>query len=196
VPHPVVVALHGHGDHPHDLPDALAPALPDGWNVHDPRGTHGSAQAPSWFDADDPAAPLDTQIVDAAATLDRLVHQLVADQPVVIVGYSQGAALAATWLLSHPRPTPVLGVALIAGFLPPVDPDHLTPSAAAGATVAMVHGDNDDTVPLPLGRSLARLLERNGATVAWHEVDGGHNLDPALVAPVGSWLAALAHLGA
>jgi predicted esterase len=54
--------------------------------------------------------------------------------------------------------------------------------------VLLVHGSNDETVPVQNARSAARVLERGGISVTFTEVETGHTLDEALLEPVRRWL--------
>ena len=55
----------------------------------------------------------------------------------------------------------------------------------------VVHGTDDEVVTVQQGRSAARLLERNGITVTYVELPGGHHLGDAADARVAAWLATL-----
>lgn len=61
-------------------------------------------------------------------------------------------------------------------------------AASAGTRVLLVHGSDDEVVPVQQGRSAHRVLDRHGIDVTWVEVPAGHDL-PALLEPVRDWLA-------
>ena len=189
-----LVVLHGHGDHPDRLRDhlrSLPPVAAGHLDLVVPASTHGPEHAPHWFDHDDVGAPHHGQLRASLDQLDQLAGTWTDPRPVIVLGSSQGAALALSWLLSRDRPAALAGVVALAGFLPPgelggelgVDPDR-----AAGLPLLFVHGEDDEVVPPPLSRSVARLLERHGAVVSWHAVPGGHELDEAMLATVAGWL--------
>jgi predicted esterase len=64
-------------------------------------------------------------------------------------------------------------------------------AAASGVRVLLVHGTEDDVVPLPQARSAARVLERHDVEVNLIEVPAGHDLS-SLLAPAVTWLGATA----
>lgn len=131
--------------------------------------------------------------------------------PPLVLGYSNGAGWVTQLLLD--RPDLLAGAVIVAGFDPtrrfarspdgllawPLRP--LTPSAAAAPRlrrpVTLVHGGDDEAVPVALGRALAARLRQLG----WgpHDVrlethPGAGHSDPALLAASGlarhlRWLA-------
>lgn len=107
---------------------------------------------------------------------------------VATLGWSQGAATAlalgfradASW-----RPRVVVGLAAWLANEPDVTWDFR--AGSAGTRVLLVHGSEDEIVPIEQGRSAHRVLDRNGIDVSWIEVRTGHDLE-ALLAPVKDWL--------
>lgn len=191
MPRTTLVVLHGHGDHPaalttrvRDLPAVRA----HGVEVLAEASPHGPDDAPAWFGHDRHGAPHRDELHASLAHLDAAVGALAAAGPVVVVGYSQGAALALTWALWPGRVSALpAALAVLAGFLPPGDLD-LDPARAAGLALLALHGEDDEIVPLPLGRSVARLAERNGADVRFVETPGGHEVSDAMLRELDTWL--------
>jgi predicted esterase len=107
---------------------------------------------------------------------------------VVVVGFSQGGALALLWALrvvdgSHDRATPDLAaLAVVAGWLPSVDGLELDPAGCRAARVLIAHGDDDETVAPQLGRGAARLLERQHIDTTVTTLAAGHDLEPYVAA--------------
>lgn len=196
----LVVVLHGYDDDPSRLEHAVS-RLPGAADLPllvpigpvDTPGGHG------WFGSgqpgdEDTAPPL-------SRTLDSLVDEILAgcgaanvdSAGAVVVGYSQGAATAlaltlrrgATW-----RPAAVAGVA---AWLPHEPGLELAFAEAAGATrVLLVHGEDDEVVPIMQGRGVRRVLERHGVEVTWVEHAGGHGLEePRALAALDRWLTGL-----
>jgi len=184
---PVLLLLHGTGGTELDLiPLArqLAPAAP----VLSPRGRVLENGMPRFFrrlaegvfDEEDlrrRAAELAEWIPVAAA------HHGVAGRPVVAVGFSYGANLAAALLLLHPG---VLRGAGLLRALVPLVPATLPPLSAT--SVLLVSGTADPIVPLANARRLAGLFREAGAEVAHLELPGGHNLGMADVIEARAWL--------
>jgi phospholipase/carboxylesterase len=187
----VLVVLHGHGDDPALLahrrdeldPDHRATLVaPSG-----PVALEGGGRA--WFH--DHGAPGDGDALVAAvdhAIDEGIARATTGPATVALVGWSQGGAAALAYAVRASAPR-LAGVATIAGWLPPVDGLEWAPRP--DLRVLMVHGEDDEVVPLPLGRSAARFLEREGAEVTWATRPAGHRLEPAMTATVAAWLAAL-----
>lgn len=188
----LLVVLHGHDDPPQRLPLALRARLAGGrWALAAPEGpTRTATGGPAWF----PSAPGDEGpgIGDALDALGEGVERARAElglppEAVTVLGWSQGAAAALAWAARRTagastfRPLDVVG---LAAWMP--DAADLTWDLAAAGTrglrATLVHGVDDEVVPLPLGRSAARLLDRHGVGVEWRQVACGHELVPLLEA--------------
>lgn len=190
--------LHGYGDDPADLA-ALTPRLdPEGrFTTVVPRAPFDGPGGPAWFESD--ADGPDPRALTASLTaLDRLIDNrcraLAADPAAtVVVGYSQGAAVALALALRSGAPRRPAGVAAVAGFLLHAEGLEWAISEAAPTTAALlVHGADDDIVAVQQGRSAARVLARSGMAVTWREFDGGHAIGPETVEALQTWLAAVA----
>jgi len=91
-----------------------------------------------------------------------------------LMGFSQGAALAYTFLLLHPDR--ISSVASLSGFLPD-GAEHLTiHHALQGKPVFIAHGSSDDLVPVDRARKAVDLFQKAGATVTYCEDEVGHKL--------------------
>jgi phospholipase/carboxylesterase len=193
----VVVFLHGYDDDPEVFDAVVASALPrQGFAVVTPRGPIETAPGrAAWFSSDADglvAAEVDRALaeVDDIVTAAAEDHDLTRDR-IIVGGFSQGASLALAWLLDGARPSAGIGgVISIAGWIPDSHGLTIDPSRGAALDVFAGHGADDEVVPLPLGRSAARLLERNGATVEFVEHDVGHKAGP-FVDDLRDWLRAL-----
>jgi phospholipase/carboxylesterase len=198
--HRVIVFLHGYDDDAGTWAAAAATMAPDGWTVVRPTGPFATpAGRHSWFGADENGVPRPDEVRTALAAVAGHVRAAAADRggpagDVVLAGFSQGAALALLYALAddgegpggRPRPAAVVAVA---GWLPDVDGVPATGATLATDRLLIAHGRNDEVVPFPLGRSVARLLERQGHAVTFVAEDAEH--DPAPLAPaVRAWLAA------
>jgi predicted esterase len=151
--------LHGHGDGPGRLA-ALGAAIATltGFEIVTPTAPCDVGGGHAWW-PDDAGGPAD-------ATLDalRVAHGDVD----LVVGYSQGAALALTLGLGRRLVT-------IAGFLCDVAPD-----LRHRPGVVVVHGTHDDVVDPAHARLIERQARRAGCTTSVHHHDGGHELDAAI----------------
>lgn len=184
---PVLVVLHGTGGTPDDLlplarelwPDApvLAPA--------GPVSEHGMGRwfrrlAEGVFDTEDVIARAG-QLADFLRVA-RVRHEL-GDRPLVAVGFSNGANIAAAVALLHPDV--LTRVVLFNAMLPVPDPPRLD---LTGTRVLLVNGRRDPMAPVDSARRLVALLREGSADVREHWHPGGHQLTLDGVAAAKGWL--------
>ena len=107
--------------------------------------------------------------------------------PVAVVGFSQGAAAAFSWLLDTSRQTPVKTLIAVAGFLPDLTEKQLrepivvlAASSAEPIHIHAVHLSDDEVVDAMVSERASRLLSKAGFIVTDHHVDGPHVWSPAL----------------
>ena len=196
-PGPALLTLHGTGGDELDmlpLASAMAPGAP----VLSPRGAVREGAASRWFrrfsegvfDLDD----LRRRATDLAAWVAaaREEHRdALAGRPLVALGYSNGANIAAAALLAGHRGVVDAAILLRA--------QHTLDAAAGldlgGMPVLLLSGAADPVVPGPEAARLAAALRAGGAAVAHETVPGGHGLDPRDVALARRFLAGLASTG-
>lgn len=114
-----------------------------------------------------------------AHTLHQAVHRWmtdlhIADQPINIMGFSQGAAMA--YALTAFYPQQVDRLIALAGFLPE---DETTPgryTALSGKQVYIAHGTLDDTIPVAFAHEAIKTLKLAGADVTYCESEVGHKM--------------------
>lgn len=140
-----------------------------------PSGRHGEQVGASWMTRED----RDQEIDDYVRYLEALRSQVLApigrgDVPVRVLGFSQGVATAARWVLRaswKPRQLILWG-----GMLPP----ELAPEEGAsfsGVDITFVSGERDHAVDqVRLGQQVAALRAR-GAQVEQISFAGAHRLD-------------------
>jgi phospholipase/carboxylesterase len=197
----VVVFLHGHGDTPDEYLRLAPQLLPEGSVLVAPRGpcvlSDGTA---AWFGSDpdggaDPAQLAAGLDAVSAAIADAVAAHDTSPEHVVLAGFSQGGAMALAWSLRRgalgrgttPR---VAAVLCVAGWLPDAEGLDLDLASPVDVPFLVAHGNDDEAVPAPMGRSVVRVLERNGWTVSFVDGDHGHELAP--FAPrIRTWLDAL-----
>jgi predicted esterase len=107
------------------------------------------------------------------------------DQPLVMMGFSQGAALAfvAAHLSKKLSLRNVDGVIALAGFLPTGDLGRLD-----GVSVFWGHGTRDEQIPIKTAYSGIRRLEALGAQVAFCEADVEHKLGVECLRGLRQWM--------
>ena len=106
---------------------------------------------------------------------------------VIVVGYSNGANIAAGMLLSVGRP--FAGAALLHAMTP-FEPDLLPD--LSGVRVLLTGGRRDQMIPAASTEHLSELLTSSGADVSLHWEPGGHEPTPAEVDAVKEWIRKLA----
>jgi phospholipase/carboxylesterase len=91
-----------------------------------------------------------------------------------IVGFSQGAALAYTFLSLNPEK--VQTVAGLSGFLPDGYQEQVIDHPLRGKNIFSAHGTQDELVPVDRARKGIDLLQEAGADVTYCEDNVGHKL--------------------
>jgi phospholipase/carboxylesterase len=174
----VLLLLHGWtGDE--NVMWVFTRSLPPDYWIISPRGP---VQAPSgygWaFHPSDRLSRVDDfqdVIPNLLDHVDGWLKDLKVDaQSLNLMGFSQGAALAYSLLIS--RPDRILKTAALAGFLPEGSNRRLYPDLLAGKEVFIAHGSRDVTVPVEEARNSAKQLEAAGASVIYCEDNTGHKL--------------------
>ena len=107
----------------------------------------------------------------------------------VLGGFSMGTVMSYTLGLDADRAAPA-GILAFSGFIPTVE--GWEPSLADRSTlpVFIAHGRNDNVIGVGFAEAARDLLSGAGLPVDYNEGGGGHQIDPAHVAPARDWLAA------
>jgi predicted esterase len=105
----------------------------------------------------------------------------------IAVGYSNGANIGASLLLSEPG---LVRTAALLHAMVPFRPD--APPALAGTRVLVTGGRRDPMIPLDQTEELVEILRAGGADVELEVAPGGHELTPPEVETVRDWIAGLA----
>ncbi len=177
-----LVLLHGWGADADDLLDlgellvgpqvsivALRAPLP-----------HPAGMGRQWYDLQQSGWP---QLPPARVALHARLQALAETVPLqqtVLLGFSQGAAMAldvASGGGATGDPLPLAGVIACSGYPhPDWQPGPLS------LPVLLSHGHQDPVVPHGASVELQRLLQAAGASVELLSFDGGHSIDPDLFA--------------
>lgn len=185
---PLVVALHGRGSSESSMIE-LAPWLPHGPIAYAAvRGPVEEGHGFAWFANRAPGRP---DPAGLAASMGWFLRWLDAEgdpeRPVILLGYSNGAAFAGALMLSEPERW-AAGV-LLNGTLPFDAGVPVTRGRLAGMPVFLAHGVDDTVVPPePQERTRTYLAEESGAPLRMELEPGGHQLAGRIVGEVGSWL--------
>jgi len=195
---PLVVLLHGRGSHEREI-IALAEHLPVGPAYAAVRAPIAEGGGFAWFANRGTGRPVAGSL---RATMDWFREWLdgVAgpDRPVVLVGFSGGAAFAGGLLLDDP--SRFSGAAILYGTLPFDAGVPTTPARLVGVPVVVAQGEHDTVIPRELlDRTWAYLLGESGAPTVARRDPVGHGLGADALATLAGWLherlAFLAHRG-
>jgi phospholipase/carboxylesterase len=132
----------------------------------------------------------DVDFLEALEVLPRFLNEVIAlyeidPQRVIVMGFSQGAALS--YALSLAQPELLRGVIALAGFLPANLPAQ---SQNALPRYLIIHGTRDEAVPVDRARAARLELEKRGVVVEYHEHHVGHKISAQGMKEIARWLAA------
>ena len=183
---PLVVLLHGRGSDEEQIA-TLAEHLPR-------RLAYAAVRAPiaegggfAWFANRGIGRPVAASLAETMAWFRDWLDAEAGERPVVLVGFSGGAAFAGGLLLADPARW--AGVAVLLGTLPfdagvPVDAGRLE-----DVPVLVARGAQDRVIPADLlDRTWAYLHEESGAALTAHLDPGGHGLSASAVTTLSDWL--------
>ena len=185
---PLVVVLHGRGSNENDIIQ-LAAHLPSGPAYAALRAPISEGGGFAWFANRGIGRPVAESLTQTMAWFVAWLDGVApAGRPVILVGFSGGAAFAGGLILS--RGQRFAGAAILLGTLPfdagVATGDH----QLAGLAVMVAHGDADTVIPRELlERTWDYLTTRSGASVTTHRDPGGHALSVATVAVLSEWIA-------
>lgn len=182
---PPLLLLHGTGGDENDL-IPLGEALAPGAALLSPRGKVSENGMPRFFrrlaegvfDMED-LHRRTAELADFVGAA-RVAYGL--DVPVA-VGFSNGANIAASLLLSRPG---VLRGAVLMRTMLPFEPE--TPPALTGTPVLLLSGADDPMVRPASRDRLAAVLAQAGADVTHEVMSAGHNLTQRDLTIAGYWL--------
>lgn len=185
----LVILLHGYGADGNDLFGLAAPL-----SQHMPDTAFRSPNAPercrvnpmgyqwfpiSWLDGC-PESEMEAGFHRSAAILDRYITEAMAEEGVApaqtaLIGFSQG-----TMMSLHVAPRRTEPLAAIVGFSGRLHSgDNLKQEAVSRPPVLLVHGDQDEMIPVAALQEAVNGLADGGFQVQWHVSRGiGHGIAP------------------
>jgi phospholipase/carboxylesterase len=89
----------------------------------------------------------------------------------ILAGFSQGGAMT----LDIGTHLPVAGLVVLSGYLHPLE---VRPLPKTFPPILMIHGRQDTVVQIAIARKSHEALVQAGATVEYHELDMGHEIQP------------------
>lgn len=185
---PLVVLLHGRGSDESEIL-SLAPHLPAGVEYAAVRAPIAEGGGYAWFANRGIGRPVASSL-QATMGWFRLWLDAVAPagRPVILVGFSGGAAFAGGLALADPAR--YAGAAILYGTLPfdadvPVDTGRL-----AHLPVFLAQGETDTVIPRELlDRTWRYLHTDSGAPTVGRRDPGGHGITAATLHRLGEWVA-------
>lgn len=184
---PLVVLLHGRGaDERHIL--GLADHLPDGTTYAAVRAPIAEGGGYAWFANRGIGRPLAESLTATMGWFRDWLDQTTGpDRPVVLVGFSGGAAFAGGLVLDDPDR--YAGAAVLYGTLPFDAGVPTTPGRLAGRPVLLAHGLDDHVIPHDLqARTWSYLHDESDADLRSLRGPGGHGITPAVLHALGDWV--------
>ncbi|GCD88219.1 luciferase family protein [Nocardioides sp. LS1] len=184
---PLVVLLHGRGSNEHDIV-GLAAHLPVGPAYAAVRAPIAEAGGFAWFANRGIGRPVADSLRSTMDWFRSWLDGVAPDgRPVVLVGFSGGAAFAGGLVLDDPAR--YAGAAILYGTLP-FDAGLATePGRLANLPVFVAQGDGDHVIPRELlDRTWSYLLSESGAPTVALRQPGGHQLTAEAVHQLGDWL--------
>jgi len=185
---PLVVLLHGRGSNERDIV-GLASHLPTG-------PAYASVRAPivegggfAWFANRGIGRPVAESLRDTMDWFRGWLDDVApVGRPVLLVGFSVGAAFAGGLVLDDP--SRYAGAAILYGTLP-FDAGLLTDAGRlANLPLFIAQGDGDHVIPRELlDRTWDYVLAESGAPTVAQRQPGGHQLTADTVRELGDWIA-------
>ncbi|NYG57201.1 phospholipase/carboxylesterase [Nocardioides daedukensis] len=187
---PLVVLLHGRGSHEQEI-ISLAAHLPKGVSYAAVRAPIAEGGGYAWFANRGIGRPVPESLAETMAWFRGWLDDVApAGRPVVLVGFSGGAAFAGGLLLDDPKR--LAGAAILYGTLPFDGGVPVEQGALSGVPVFVAQGDADHVIPRELlDNTWQHLHEVSGATVTGHRDGGGHGITRAALDELVVWLGQL-----
>lgn len=179
-----IIWLHGLGSSGSDFEEVipmlgLNPStrvlLPDA--PERPITLNGGYLMPAWYDLYDLTFPRQKEdlagIAQSALWIKELMHgenqRSIANENIMLVGFSQGGALALHVGLRQR----CAGIVALSTYL--TDATN-TPKAHDSHPIVFMHGTQDTVVPMSAGQSALHTLKTLGYQTAWHDYPMAHSL--------------------
>lgn len=143
---------------------------------------NGGYRMPAWYDIlgtqldrREDEAGLRASQAAIAALIDRERERGIAPERIVLMGFSQGCAMALMTGLRYPQR--LAGIVGLSGYLPLLGTTEAERHAANAATpIFLAHGRQDPVVAMDRGRAGRDELLRLGYAPKWHEYAMQHEV--------------------
>lgn len=183
---PLVVLLHGRGSSEREI-IALADQLPPGPAYAAERAPIAEGGGYAWFANRGVGRPVAESLAASMAWFRNWLDTAAPDgRPVVLVGFSGGAAFAGGHMLADAT---FSGAAILYGTLPFDAGVPVTPARLSGLPVFVAQGDQDGVIPRELlDRTWQYLLTNSAARVHARRDPGGHHITGQTLTELGGWI--------
>ncbi len=183
-PHPTLIMIHGL-DGNEDVTWIFARSAAPDWLILSPRAPVPTPGGFSWYQA----SPLSFSA--GLESLERFIDGALRTYPidperVVLLGFSQGTVMSFAYTLRASPPHPIAGVAALCGFI--ANLTTLTIAPLGGLPVLMLHGTQDERVPIAWARAARDRLGVAGAALTYEESETGHKVSATGMRTLASWL--------
>ncbi|MGD9986326.1 luciferase family protein [Pseudonocardia sp.] len=184
---PLVVLLHGRGAAERDV-IGLADALPIGPAYVAVRAPIAEGHGFAWFANRGIGRPhADSLRATMNWFRDWLEPVAPAERPVLLIGFSGGAAFAGGLVLDDP--IRFAGAAILCGTIPFDAGVPTTPARLSGLPVFLAHGADDTVIPRDLqDRTWRYLTTESGAPTVARKDAVGHSLATEAVTHLSAWI--------
>lgn len=184
---PLVILLHGRGSNETDIV-ALADHLPVGVDYAAVRAPIAEGGGYAWFANQGIGRPVADSLAETMAWFRTWLDDTApAPRPVVLIGFSGGAAFAGGLVLDDPDR--YAGAAILYGTLPFEAGVPTTPDRLHGLPVLVAHGEADNVIPRDLlDRTWTYLHGDAAADTEGIRSPGGHGLTPQVVEALSRWI--------
>lgn len=184
---PVLLLLHGTGGDEYDLVE-LGKSVSPGSPILSVRGKVLENGMPRFFRRlsegvfDQEDLKIRTEELSNFITEARKDHGF-GDNPVIAIGYSNGANIAASMLLLYPD---ILQGAVLLRAMVPFEPE--TAPDLQGKKILMLSGLMDQIIPVETSRRLAAILDKGSADINLLLKPAGHALTQSDISDIKDWL--------
>lgn len=195
---PLLLLLHGYGSNEEDL-FSLAEFFGDKYLVVSARAPYKISEGSyKWYDLNlengarsinPQQAEQSRQVILTFLTELKAKHDYDPKQ-VILCGFSQGAIMSYSVGLSNPHK--VQGIIALSGrLLEETKPLLAKASLLKDFKALVVHGRQDNVLPVQNGRDAKAFLEKHQINTTYHEFDMAHTITNEVMAKVVEWLGKL-----
>ncbi len=113
----------------------------------------------------------------------------IGPQPIQLLGFSQGAALALSYALRYPGE--IERLACISGFLPYLPENYKADPSLGSVKFFIAHGSKDDMIPIERAREIEVFLKSGGADPIFCQHQSGHRINAGCFEKLGEFFNAV-----